>query len=144
MKLCTYIATLGPVGYLPAPGTMGSLATLPLVYAISSLFMLDQCIFILFFSIISYFAIKKALPYFVSHDPSHIILDEVIGCLVTFIGIDFSCQSLVVGFFLFRLFDILKPFGIKNIEKIGGAWGVILDDVIAGLFANIILRLLIV
>lgn len=144
MKLCKYIATLGSVGYLPAPGTMGTLATLPLVYAISSLFMLDQCIFILFFSIVSYFAIKKALPYFVSHDPSHIILDEVIGCLVTFIGIDFSCQSLVAGFFLFRLFDILKPFGIKRVEKIGGAFGIILDDVVAGLFANVMLRLSII
>lgn len=144
MKLCKFIATLGPVGYLPAPGTMGTLATLPLVYLLSSLFILDQCLFVLLFTFISYFIIKNSLPYFSVSDPSYIILDEVVGCLITFIGIDLSWQSLLAGFLLFRLFDILKPFGIKRVEKIPGAWGVLLDDCAAGLLANIILWVLLI
>ena len=143
MKLCKFIATLGLVGYLPAPGTMGTLVTLPLVYLLSSLFILDQCILILLFTCVSYFIIKNALPYFSSSDPSHIILDEVIGCLITFIGINFYWQSLLAGFLLFRLFDIVKPFGIKRVEKISGAWGVLLDDCSAGLLANIVLYILV-
>jgi len=143
MKLCKYIATLGPVGYLPAPGTMGTLATLPLVYFLSSLFIFDQCLFILLFTCISYFIIKNALQYFLVTDPSEIILDEVVGCLITFIGINFSWQSLFAGFVLFRLFDILKPFGIQRLEKIPGACGILLDDCAAGLLANIILYFLI-
>ena len=133
------IATLGPIGYLPAPGTMGTLATLPLVYGLSMLSLENQFLAIASLSFISFFIIRQALTFFQVADPSQIILDEVIGCLITFIGIACTWQSLFVGFLLFRMFDILKPFGIKRIEKLPGAWGVLLDDCVAGLFANILL-----
>ncbi len=138
-RIAKYIATLGPIGYLPAPGTMGTLVTLPLVYCLSILSLEIQFLAIVSLSIISFFIIRQALTFFKVLDPSHIILDEVIGCLITFIGITCNWTSVFAGFLLFRMFDILKPFGIKRVEKFRGAWGVLLDDCVAGLFANILL-----
>ena len=86
--------------------------------------------------------IQRALPYFSESDPSAICLDEVAGTLVTFGGIKISFLTLLIGFFLFRFFDIIKPGGIKKIEQLPGAWGVVMDDVAAGLYANIGLRLI--
>ena len=141
MNRTKFIATLGPIGYLPAPGTMGTLATLPCIYFISLLSLETQFLAIVFVSILSFFVIQRALTFFKIVDPSQIILDEVVGCFLTFVGLAFSWQSLLAGFLLFRLFDIFKPFGIKRLEQLPGAWGVLLDDCAAGLLANIILRI---
>jgi phosphatidylglycerophosphatase A len=140
-KISSSIATLGKVGYLPAPGTMGTIVTLPAAYCLTLLAMSWQGITILVAGCMSYWIIAQALPQFKQSDPSQIILDEVMGCLVTFFAIPFSWSTGIAGFVLFRLFDIFKPLGIKRVEKLPGAWGVLLDDVVAGLFANIILRL---
>ena len=77
-------------------------------------------------------------------DPPEIVIDEVAGLLVTIILIPFTWPTLIAGFFLFRFFDILKPPPIKGIEKkIKGGVGVVLDDLVAGAYAHISLRLLI-
>jgi len=140
--IAKFIATLGPIGYLPAPGTMGTLVALPLIYSLSKLSFEIQSLMIVVLCMSSFFIIRQALTFFQIADPSHIILDEVVGCVITFIGIPVCWVTLVAGFLLFRLFDILKPFGIKRIENFSGAWGVLLDDCVAGLFANILLQFL--
>lgn len=141
-KIIKSIATLGIIGYAQAPGTAGSLCVLPYVYVFCMLTPLTQAYFMIALACISYYIIALALPYFDTPDPSEIVLDEVVGCLITFIAIPFSWTAWFTGFILFRVFDVLKPFGIKHVEKLPGAWGVLLDDVVAGLCANIILRLL--
>lgn len=85
--------------------------------------------------------ITNALKYFDQKDPRQICLDEVVGMLVTFCYIPINFTSVVLGFGLFRYFDICKPWGIKKIEQLPGAWGVVLDDLLAGIYANIVLRL---
>ncbi len=135
------IATLGRIGYLPAPGTMGTIAALPLAYGLSLVSMPWQVVIAIVVSIISYFVIDRALQFFTTSDPSQIILDEVAGTLVTFCCVGFSPMAFFVGFVLFRLLDIFKPCGISYVEKLPGAWGVLLDDVVAGVVANLILRL---
>ena len=75
-------------------------------------------------------------------DPGEVVIDEIVGYLITMGLIPFNLIKAIVGFFLFRVFDILKPFPIKRIEQIGGGWGIMLDDVIAGLYAALILRIL--
>ena len=78
-----------------------------------------------------------------SHDSSIIVLDEVVGYLVGVIAIPFSIKTMILGFLLFRLFDIVKPYPIRSIDRHwGGGWGVVMDDVLAGVFANICLRLI--
>lgn len=141
-KILKWFATLGPIGYLPAPGTMGTIAALPLAYGISCMPIVWQIVIIMILFGISYFVIGGALKYFQNFDPSQIILDEVIGTLVTFCGISYSPLIGVLGFILFRLLDIFKPFGIHHLEKIPGSFGILIDDVAAGLLAHLILRLL--
>lgn len=137
MKNCV---TLGYIGYFPAPGTMGTLAALPLAYGLSWLSVWLQAAALILLICVSYYIIDKVLPSFSCTDPSEIILDEVIGILVTFVGISYSPVNFCIGFIAFRFFDILKPCGIQYLEKIPGAWGILLDDIAAGLCAHFILR----
>lgn len=78
-----------------------------------------------------------------SNDPSEIVIDEFVGTLITFLFIPINIKTIILGFLLFRFFDILKPYPIKKIEEIGGSAGIILDDVVAGIYANLMLRFLI-
>lgn len=75
-------------------------------------------------------------------DPGQIVIDEIAGFLVVFVGLPFNVYSAVLGFILFRGFDIFKPFPIRLLErKVSGGSGIVIDDVIAGLYAHLILRL---
>jgi len=137
-KIMKSIATLGRIGYLPAPGTMGTLVTLPCAYLILLCFAWQQVMIISTITTLSLFIVSKALMHFNHKDPSNIILDEVVGCLVTFYGIKMNWFKVVLGFILFRFFDICKPLGLKKLEKLPGAWGIIADDFVAGLIVNYI------
>jgi phosphatidylglycerophosphatase A len=75
-------------------------------------------------------------------DPRYVVIDELAGILVTMVGHAATPVNLLIGFILFRAFDILKPYPIKKIERLPGAWGIVADDVAAALFSNIILILL--
>jgi phosphatidylglycerophosphatase A len=141
-QICTSIATLGPIGYLPAPGTMGTVAALPLAYGLLTFSVTWQLTIIASLFCISYFIIDRALQVFTSDDPSQIILDEVIGTLVTFCCLAYSPVTFLAGFAFFRLYDITKPFGIRSLEKIPGSFGILIDDVGAGILAHLILRLI--
>lgn len=141
-KMLKSCATLGCAGYLYAPGTMGTIVALPLAYGLSLLALPLQIIMHIILFVVSYYIIRGALQCFKTSDPSQIILDEVIGCCVTFFCISYSPINFFVGFLLFRFFDIFKPFGIKRLENIPGALGVLLDDVVAGVLANLLLRFL--
>lgn len=151
-RFLSYIACSGfGVGYFPvASGTAGSLVTLPLAFIIAYYFgalgILYSAIIIFF---IGYFASKEVLKY-TAHDPAIIIIDEVVGQLLAFIFVgDLLIHNLnawwiyVVGFVLFRIFDITKPQPAKWADtKLVSAWGVMLDDVFAGLYAGAILYLI--
>lgn len=139
-KILKSIATLGFIGYFPAPGTMGTLVALPLAYGLSCASLHQQAAIIAILFGVSYFVIRAALKNFHVSDPSQIILDELIGTLVTFFGITYSPAAFFLGFVLFRLFDIFKPFGIRYLEKMPGAFGILIDDVAAGVCANLLLR----
>ena len=143
-SLIRAIATVGPVGYLPAPGTMGTLAALPLAYALSCLQIgigykwLILCGAIVAAVIICDYAARM----FRMHDPKQIVLDEVVGLFVTLCGVTWNYKSVILGFILFRFFDILKPLGLRSLESLSGGLGIVLDDVIAGGISAILLRLL--
>lgn len=138
------IATLGPIGYLAAPGTMGTLVTIPLALLLNFYSLSVQCVIIGIIAITSFFIVKQALCHFTQSDPCQIIIDELLGCFITFLAVPFLSHVWIIGFVLFRFFDIVKPCGIQRIEKLPGAWGVLLDDVIAGLCAHLILRLFVI
>lgn len=136
------IATLGPIGYLPAPGTWASLLTMIIIYLmhIFHFSWLLYAIITILILIIGAYSIKMGQPQFKDHDPREIVIDEMIGCLIAFFCIPFSIGTALVGFVLFRFFDITKICGISWLEHRGKIAGIILDDVGAGLLTNILLH----
>lgn len=136
------LSTLGPLGYLPGSGTVASVVTLLLVYiiAIAHFSLFVQSMLVLLLCGVSLMLIDKALSVCTSRDPSEIVLDEVMGMLVTFIGIPVTPVAMGIGFILFRLFDITKWCGLRRLQLLPGAWGVLIDDLAAGLISNLLLQ----
>jgi phosphatidylglycerophosphatase A len=142
MSFYKLFSTCGFVGYLPGPGTFATLATLPLVYWLGQHFsVFTYGMVIVALTIVSYFIVKQALREFGLNDPCCIVIDEVIGTLVTFWGISFNLTTAVIGFLAFRFFDISKPSIIRTIDRMRGPGPVIADDIAAGLYANLVIRI---
>lgn len=138
------IATGFYVGYAPAAqGTIGSLwgPVICLLVPESRLFIVWLLLPVLFLT--GVWASARAELYW-GHDPGRVVIDEVLGVLVTLAFIPVSVTAVCVGFFLFRFFDIFKPPPIRYFEKLPHGWGVMTDDLVAGIFANCVLRLLII
>jgi len=141
--LVILLATGLGVGFSPiVPGTLGTLLAIPLYYLISSisspLYELTLVAFFFFSSWIS----NQAEKHWGKKDDRRIVIDEIMGFLVTMLWVPKSISSIIMGFILFRFFDILKPFPIRHLERVPSGFGVVLDDVLAGVYANIALRLI--
>ena len=139
--LLTYIATLGPIGYMPfAPGTYGTLAALVCVMVFSPSLQSHFLLFVII-TIVGSFASTAAERAFNQKDSSRIIIDEVAGFFIATLAVPHSTPLLIAAFILFRFFDILKPLMIRKLESaLSGGVGVMADDILAGLYANIILQ----
>ena len=133
------------IGTVPvAPGTFGSLIGLPLCLFLSRLSFLQSVMFILIFILFAVGIASAAEKILKQKDPGQIVIDEIAGILVTFAGLPFNLKTALAGFIIFRLLDILKPFPIRILDKrMAGGSGVVLDDVLAGIYGNLILRLVI-
>jgi phosphatidylglycerophosphatase A len=142
-RLAVFIATVGYCGYFPiAPGTVGSAAGLVfylLVWWARSPAIELALILLLFAA--GVWAGTTAERYFGGIDPGPIVLDEVVGMLITLAFIPVGVTGALIGFLLFRLFDVLKPFPADRLEKLHGGLGVMADDAMAAVYANIALRL---
>jgi phosphatidylglycerophosphatase A len=132
------------VGLIPGmPGTFGTVAAIPLYVAGSLLGPHYQFSILLIIAIGAIWSSHRSQRILGSEDPPVIVVDEVAGFLLTTAFIPFTWSSVAGGFFLFRFFDILKPPPIKTIEKrLKGGVGIVVDDLLAGLCAHILLRLL--
>lgn len=142
-KRCVVLLATGCyAGYVPiAPGTLGTLVAVPLGYLLSLLGPLEGVLFIGAFAALAVWVSGEGEKVFQRKDPGLIVIDEMAGLLVTLFLISWSWKNVVTGFFLFRLMDIVKPFPIRRLEsKWPGGWGVVGDDVLAGVYANVILR----
>ena len=127
-----------------APGTVGSLATLPLVYLLHSyLGVAGVIVFVVFISAIGIIAAEKFSKALGIHDPGMIVVDEVAGqaLALTFAGINLYLY--LIGFILFRIFDILKPWPVGWADKkVSGGLGIMLDDILAGFIVMLLILLL--
>ena len=141
-NLSAMIATSFGIGRMPVmPGTWGSLATLPLAWGISYYF---GSIYIIIISIILFFigilVSNLYLREFGGEDPGPIVIDEVVGQLLTIAFVPLDLFYYVTGFALFRVFDIFKPWPVSWVDKeIKGGLGIMLDDVVASLYSGSIL-----
>jgi len=137
------IATGFGAGYLPkAPGTWGSLLALPLHFFLSKLAPTHYALAlggIFFLGVITAGQAEKILD---RKDPGVIVIDEVIGMLITLIGAPNNPLIWLLGFGIFRFFDIFKPYPIRIIDqRINGGMGIVLDDVLAGIYSCIVLQI---
>lgn len=137
-----FIASGLGAGFSPVvPGTMGTLIAIPIYYFISSIsFPLYELTLVAFFFFSSWVA-EQAEQYWEKKDDRRIVIDEIMGFLVTMLWVTKTPLSIVSGFVLFRIFDILKPFPIRHLERVKSGFGVVLDDVLAGIYSNILLHL---
>lgn len=142
VRVANTIATFFGSGLSPkASGTVGTLAALPLVWLVSLAGPLFYMAFIIFLFPVGLWAAEMYEQSSGSHDSGEIVIDEVLGMLITMTWIPMTWQAIVLGFVLFRVLDILKPFPIGLIDKkVQGGLGVIADDVVAGIVANIALQ----
>jgi phosphatidylglycerophosphatase A len=138
------LATGFGVGYSPiAPGTMGTLLSIPIYLFLSQIpSPLYELTLLTFFFLASWIS-EQAQKYWATKDDQRIVIDEMMGFLITMLWIPRTIFFISMGFILFRFFDILKPFPIRRLEKRWkGGFGVVLDDVAAGVYVNIILQII--
>ncbi|MCP4632385.1 MAG: phosphatidylglycerophosphatase A [candidate division Zixibacteria bacterium] len=141
--LTVALSTFFYTGYLPkAPGTWGSLATVIVAYFILPKNPIFQIIVITAVTLIGVFVSKRAEEIF-GKDGGPIVIDETAGQLTTLIAVPINIYYYLIAFFLFRFFDIVKPFPARRSEKIPNGWGVMADDVIAGIYGCISIHLII-
>jgi len=142
-RLFMGIATGFGAGYLPkAPGTWGSLLALPLHYFLRQLVPNHYALAlgaIFFIAVITAGQAEKILD---RKDPGVVVIDEVIGMLITLIAAPNNPLIWLLGFLIFRFFDIFKPYPIRLIDqRVNGGMGIVLDDVLAGVYSLIVLQI---
>ncbi|MCA3387017.1 MAG: phosphatidylglycerophosphatase A [Roseomonas sp.] len=140
MKLPLLVATMGGIGRLkPAPGTWGSLVVLPLAL----LGPVPALLLALLVTIVGFYAVRAVLRDAPDQDPGWIVVDEAAGMLLALAGlsVDASIWGVLIAFGLFRVFDILKPWPVSWADQQKGAFGVMLDDIVAGALAALALIL---
>ena len=143
-KAVMFLATGGYVGNIPvAPGTFGSLLGIPLCYGFAQISLPVAIIGTVGLILVAIWIAQLAEGICGQKDPGKIVIDEIAGMVVTLIGVPFHLTSVLIGFIIFRVLDILKPFPIRSLERrIGGGAGVVLDDVAAGIIGNVLVRLI--
>lgn len=127
-----------------APGTMGTIAAIPVYYLLVQTNIWIYSVFTVISMLAGIWICGQAAEKLGEHDFGGIVWDEIAGYLVTMWVIGFSWQAVIVGFVLFRVFDIIKPWPIKLLDQhVQGGFGIMVDDVLAGVFAAIVLQLFI-
>jgi len=139
------IATGFYSGYLPkAPGTWGSLVGLLLFLLLHTLNLPVYIAVVAGLFVVGSFAAGEAEKILDNRDPGAVVIDEIVGMLITMIGVPATPLTLFLGFVLFRIFDIVKPFPVNIFDqRFHGGLGIMLDDVVAGIYSLILLQLLI-
>jgi phosphatidylglycerophosphatase A len=144
LRLAVLLSTCFGIGYAPvAPGTLGSLpgiALTLLVRASGGPWLELSVIAVLF--VAGVWAATRAERHFGSIDPGPIVLDEVVGMMVTLVAVPIGWTGAVLGFFIFRACDVVKPFPARRLEALPGGLGVMSDDLMAAVWANAAMQLI--
>lgn len=141
-KIILFLSSGLGVGYLPlSPGTFGSLAGLAFYYGVGGLALFHYIMVALTMTALAVWLANESSRFLQVHDSPIIVVDEIAGILITFIGHQGRAWPyLVAGFILFRLFDIWKPLWVGQIDRRAkGGLGIVMDDVVAGIMANLAL-----
>jgi phosphatidylglycerophosphatase A len=142
-RFAVFIATVGYIGYAPAaPGTFGSAAGLALFFLLraTGVAWIEPAAIVAIFAIGAW-AGNVAERYFGGIDPGPVVIDEVLGMLVTLMFVPVTWVGAVFAFFLFRALDIVKPWPARQMEALHGGVGVMADDAMAAVYGNVIMWL---
>ena len=143
-RLGVFVATCGYIGYIPfAPGTFGSAAGLVLFFLVrrtGSIAVELAAIAVLF--AIGVWSGNEAERHFGEVDPGPVVLDEVVGMLITLALLPVNLVGAFVGFLLFRILDVVKPWPSGRFEALPGGLGVMADDGMAAIYGNLVMRVL--
>ncbi len=134
-------ATVLGVGFLPAaPGTWATVAGVAIAYCLGGNLPAYTILLLvlLVLGIMTSGIVEKQLN---QKDPGIVVIDEVVGVMVALWGLPLIWPVMICGFFLFRAFDMFKIYPINRLEAQSGGWGIMLDDCMAGVYTNIILRI---
>ena len=132
-------------GLIPkAPGTFGTLVAVPMIAALAWLQTGVQLVCLLVMFLVGVHVCQKVSKSLGDDDPGAVVWDEIVGFCVAMTLVPLSLATLIVGFVLFRILDIFKPWPISWVErKFSGGFGIMIDDMIAGVFCNVVLQVLI-
>jgi phosphatidylglycerophosphatase A len=143
-RLAVLLSTVGYIGYFPvAPGTVGSAAGL-VVYALviaAGRGWVEVAAILAVFAV-GVWAATIAERYFGGIDPGPVVIDEVLGMLITLAFVPVGVKGAVVGFVVFRVFDVVKPFPAGRLERLHGGFGVMADDAAAAVYGNIVMHVI--
>ncbi len=135
------MATAFGVGYAPiAPGTFGSAVGLLIWFALPPSPLVQAAVVVAIFAV-GCWSGSVAERHFGRTDPGHVVIDEVAGMLVTLFLVPAGWIGAIGGFFLFRISDVIKPYPANRLEALPGGIGIMADDIMAGIYANLALRL---
>ena len=141
-RLGLFIATFGYIGYVPvAPGTFGSLAGLGVFYAVRATqsTSVEVAVIVILFAI-GVWSGSEAEHHFGGIDPAPVVLDEVVGMLITLAFIPVSVTGAISGFLVFRVLDVFKPWPSAKFEALPGGLGVMADDGMAAIYGNLVMQ----
>ena len=144
IQLLRSFTSVGFVGRIPgAPGTYGSLVTLPIAFLWASLVNENHLLtvaLILVLAILGTIASSIVAKALEEEDPSEIVIDELVGQWIAVLAIPFQWEYWLLAFILFRLFDIWKPWIINRSQELPGGLGIMMDDILAGLLAFLLVH----
>jgi phosphatidylglycerophosphatase A len=141
-RIAMLIASFGMTGFFPvAPATFASAITAVLLYFVLPLSVLAWLLLLGALLGIGVWSSGR-LEQRLGQDPSAAVIDEVLGMAITMIAAPISIETLTIGFLLFRVFDVLKVWPGRRLERMHGGWGIMLDDVLAGIYAFAVLQIL--
>jgi phosphatidylglycerophosphatase A len=141
-RLGLFIATCGYLGYVPvAPGTFGSALGLAVFFVVrsSGSVGVELAAIALIFAL-GLWAGTVAEHHFGGIDPGPVVLDEVVGMLITLALLPVNVTGALVGFLVFRILDVIKPWPSAGFEKLPGGLGVMADDAMAAIYGNLVMR----
>ena len=143
-KAIKILATGFGLGLSPvAPGTAGTLAGVVICFACLPFPWVLRLIVVLALAALSVYIAGRAEAVFGKKDDQRIVIDEIIGFQIAMLPVAITALNICLGFVLFRIFDILKPYPLRRLQDFPGGWGVVLDDVGAGIYAGILIFLMV-
>lgn len=140
-KIALILATWFGFGLAPvASGTFGTLAAVPLILLLNYFGEWYGAFALVVVIVVAIWASDRTQELLGRTDPSEVVIDEVAGFLVTMLLLPTSLVNVVLGFVLFRFFDIVKPWPVRQTERLKGGFGIVVDDLLAGVYAHLCLR----